>query len=432
MQYGKNTNGGSDGSRTRAGASVLAICALFFWYGCNQDFAPTVFEVEPGISLLSDADPLRRGSDTMLNGIYTVETGTELLGDRVAILSIDGRISVFCEPEAAYLLLDVGTVGPEVVLEGYWRKGLNLQNGVVQLKIMPEDGAREVIDGGPAPEQIVIQGMYDDESDELEEPVRLRRTSGLRPADSSFAIIGHRGGGRNSDYLPHSENSLEMIRFAPRLGCNAVELDVLLTSDGVPIVFHDLEFSTRTIREEYLVGPVANYSWQQIRSFATLVNGEKIPTLEEALNEVEKIPQIRLVWIDVKTADAMREVAPVIARENRMRQNNPKRAEVLAGIPLQPIFDAYRGLRGDDRPNALCELGPDQTRQIDAEVWAPRWTLGLQEGELAAMQAEGRRGFVWTVDLPEFIRQFVQSGYDGVLSNYPTLVAWNYYVRGGE
>lgn len=431
MHFFDHINGSTSAS-TFATEAISLLIAMLLLTGCNRDFSPAIPELDPDASLLDGTQSLKTTADTMLNGVYAVEEGEELLGETVALLSIDGRPSIFCRPNALYLLLETGRRGDEVILEGYWRKGLNLETGFVQLRIAPEDGGQEIAEGKAPPDRIVIEGAYDDESDELEEPIRLRRVSGLRPADSSFAIIGHRGGGRNSDYLPHSENSLEMLRFAPRLGCNAVEIDVMLTSDGVPIVFHDLEFSTRAVREEYLVGPVANYSWQQIRSFATLVNGEKIPRFVDALAEIQKIPEIRLVWVDIKTPEALRAVAPIIAQENRRRASDPDRPQILAGIPLAPIFDAYQDLPPSDRPEAICELGPMQTREIDAVVWAPRWTLGLQEGELAAMQGEGRRGFVWTVDLPEFIAQFVQAGYDGVLSNYPTLVAWNYYVGGEE
>jgi glycerophosphoryl diester phosphodiesterase len=383
-------------------------------------------------SILDGTQSLKKDTDTMLNGVYAVEVGKEFLGDSIALLSVGGRPSVFCRPDALYMLLETGRLGDEVILEGYWRKGLSLQTGFVQLRIGSESGGREIADGRTPPEVVVIEGTFGVEQNILDKPIRLRRTAGLRPADSSFAIIGHRGGGRNSDYLPHSENSLEILRLAPRLGCNAVEIDVINTSDGIPIVFHDLEFSTRVVREEFFVGPVSNYSWQQIRSFATLVNGEKIPRFEDALAEIQKIPEIQLVWVDIKTPEVLRAIAPIIARENQLRERDPDRPEILVGLPITSVHDAYRELQQSDRTKALCELGPEKTREIDAEVWAPRWTLGIQEGELAQMQSEGRRAFVWTVDLPEFILQFVEAGYDGILSNYPTLVAWSYYVGRDE
>src|SRR5688572_30232822 len=52
--------------------------------------------------------------------------------------------------------------------------------------------------------------------------------------------IGHRGAPRR--YL---ENTTPSFREALRLGATAVELDVHVTSDGVPVVHHDPVLSAR-------------------------------------------------------------------------------------------------------------------------------------------------------------------------------------------
>jgi len=46
------------------------------------------------------------------------------------------------------------------------------------------------------------------------------------------------------------------------------------------------------------------------------------------------------------------------------------------------------------------------------------------------VQAEGRRVIVWTLDEPSYISQFIEQGsFNGILSNYPSLIAYNYYVK---
>jgi glycerophosphoryl diester phosphodiesterase len=45
---------------------------------------------------------------------------------------------------------------------------------------------------------------------------------------SDFQILAHRGGGRNSDYLGVSENSIEMIDIAERFGSTGIEIDARL------------------------------------------------------------------------------------------------------------------------------------------------------------------------------------------------------------
>jgi glycerophosphoryl diester phosphodiesterase len=46
------------------------------------------------------------------------------------------------------------------------------------------------------------------------------------------------------------------------------------------------------------------------------------------------------------------------------------------------------------------------------------------------MHNEGRKVFVWTLDEPSFIQDYINNGnFDGVLSNYPSLIAYYHYIR---
>jgi glycerophosphoryl diester phosphodiesterase len=54
----------------------------------------------------------------------------------------------------------------------------------------------------------------------------------------------------------------------------------------------------------------------------------------------------------------------------------------------------------------------------------------VQNDNVALVHAQGRQAFVWTVDVPEFITEFVKEGhFDGILSNFPSCVAFNYYAH---
>lgn len=76
------------------------------------------------------------------------------------------------------------------------------------------------------------------------------------------------------------ENTLPAFRAATALGVGS-ELDVRLTKDGVPVVFHD-----STLKR--LFGPVekvCDMTLEKLRSFR-FPDGTRIPTLEEVLKEV--------------------------------------------------------------------------------------------------------------------------------------------------
>jgi glycerophosphoryl diester phosphodiesterase len=92
-------------------------------------------------------------------------------------------------------------------------------------------------------------------------------------------IIGHRGA---CGYAP--ENTLESIRTAADLGIKWVELDVKLTKDGVPVIFHD-ETLDRTTNGHGNVAETFYADLQNLEAgswYSDGFAGIKIPTLEEA------------------------------------------------------------------------------------------------------------------------------------------------------
>ena len=96
-------------------------------------------------------------------------------------------------------------------------------------------------------------------------------------------IIGHRGA---CGYAP--ENTIESIRTASDMGVKWVELDVKLTKDGIPVIFHDDTLDRTT--NGY--GPVADITYEDLRQleagswFSDGFTGIKIPTLDEVIEEL--------------------------------------------------------------------------------------------------------------------------------------------------
>jgi glycerophosphoryl diester phosphodiesterase len=98
-------------------------------------------------------------------------------------------------------------------------------------------------------------------------------------------VIGHRGA---KAYAP--ENTLESIETAASLGVEWVELDVKLTRDGIPIIFHD-ETLERITGVEALV---ASVTYDELRDldagswYGDSFASSRIPTLEQAVDVLLK------------------------------------------------------------------------------------------------------------------------------------------------
>ena len=92
--------------------------------------------------------------------------------------------------------------------------------------------------------------------------------------------IAHRGGGALTP-----ENTLAGIRLAARLGYRAVEFDVMLSADGVPVLFHDATLNRTTDGQ----GRVADTALAQLLCLDAgarhhpAYTGEPVATLEQAL-----------------------------------------------------------------------------------------------------------------------------------------------------
>ena len=95
--------------------------------------------------------------------------------------------------------------------------------------------------------------------------------------------IAHRGA---SAYAP--ENTLAAFGQALRLGCHAVEFDVRLSRDRVPVVIHDATVDRTTNGR----GAVRNMSVAELQRldagawFGPQFAGARVPTLDEALAAV--------------------------------------------------------------------------------------------------------------------------------------------------
>jgi glycerophosphoryl diester phosphodiesterase len=120
--------------------------------------------------------------------------------------------------------------------------------------------------------------------------------------DVSGYVYAHRGlwGGT----VP--ENSLAAFEAARAAGYG-IELDVRLTMDGLPVVFHDATLERMCGRDE-----VVDRLKADEMSVARLPDGSHIPSLERALDVMEGLPVLIELKVDDNPSDIAERVAAVI------------------------------------------------------------------------------------------------------------------------
>lgn len=373
---------------------------------------------------LKESKLLNNNHKIIINGLYLITEGKSDFGDTAVVKWSGNTLSIFVKKEQTYFILEGGEKNDEILFAGYWRYSLSEELGFINLTIDKITSAKILT--GETPTIIEIIGNY--EIEKKSKKLFLTRIEKLKEDD--FYIIAHRGGGRNIDRLPYSENSLEIIKFAEKLGANSIEIDIQLTKDKVPILFHDKNLSKRLVNQDYFIGKVSEYDYKILSKFVTLKNNEKIPTLDEALYESLYNTNLRAIWLDIKSPEAVDLIIPIIINYGEKALALGKKFEIFLGIPDHEVLDAFLNNPLKDKITALCELDTKYLEDSGSAIWAPRWTLGLQNETIDILHTKGIKVFTWTLDENAFIQKFIKkSKFDGILTNYPFLVAYEYYVN---
>ncbi len=404
---------------------------------CGSELRVIVPDVE-SLDLLQNAAALPKASMPLIDGVYALESGANRFGDTLVLKHDGNALSVFCQRNSSYMILRSGVKDSAVIYAGYWRFAQGPQTGLAVLRIGAGDAA--ALFKGQRPAVLKVHGSIGGSDNFRDEQISMKYVRPLHGRDSSrpaqeVLILAHRGGGRNSDRLPFSENSTELVKFASKLGAQGVEIDVRMTKDSVPVLYHDENLNTRLVDGEYMVGPIGAYSLAQLRTLCRLKNGEQIPTLQEVLDAVVDSTNLRVVWLDIKELSEVYSVVPLqqaaLRRAAQLHAAGLRDSlEIFFGLASEEIYEAFLLRPDHEQISSICELSIEKVRAAKSRVYGARWTLGGIEQELQSLHAESTRAFVWTLDLPEFIEQFLATTkYDGILTNYPTVVAYHYYVR---
>ncbi|MFH8408127.1 glycerophosphodiester phosphodiesterase [Streptomyces sp. NPDC018019] len=210
--------------------------------------------------------------------------------------------------------------------------------------------------------------------------------------------MGHRG-------APYEarENTLASLRAALEAGADAVEIDVRLTADRVPVLLHD---------------PTLERLWGHGRRLSSLtyaqadeVTAGGVPTLREALALTGRYPHARAL-IDLPDPAA----APAAVAE--VRESGAADRAYYCGGGLSML-----AVRAAD-PAAELALSWCRTAPPRPELLArvrPRWLnyhFGLVTEDLVARaHADGYAFAAWTTDLPRTARRLKRAGVDAITTN---------------
>ena len=244
----------------------------------------------------------------------------------------------------------------------------------------------------------------------------------LDPA--AHPVIAHRGAAAAAP-----ENTLVAFERALAQGADALELDVHVTADGVPVVLHDPTLDRTTDRPGNVgamqVGAVqaadAGYWFTSDggRSFPWRGRGVYVPTLATVLERFADVPLL----IELKTAAAAPAVRRVVEHHAAQARSVVAAldAAALTGLP-HPAF-RRAGTRGAIAQRWAAALVGVRLPRAGFDVLAvpERWH-GLPVPTRRFVRSAGCPVHVWTVNDPAAARRHWARGVAGIVTDVPALL----------
>jgi len=210
------------------------------------------------------------------------------------------------------------------------------------------------------------------------------------------------------------ENTLAGIRAALRHKADAIEIDIQLTRDAVPVLLHD-----RTVdRTTDGAGRIAELSLRQARALDA-GRGERIPTLREVLAAVAGRA---LVVLEIKPSGIEMETLAAVRRAKALEW-----CVVHSFRP--PVVETVRKL--EPKMPASLLVGGEYVREW-REIFALALSINAQGVAVnhesvtprlvRAAHLRELRVSTWTVDLRRDTRRVYAAGVDAITTDFPDRV----------
>jgi glycerophosphoryl diester phosphodiesterase len=244
------------------------------------------------------------------------------------------------------------------------------------------------------------------------------------PRQSSLAVVAHRGA---SATFP--ENTLEAFEGAIAARADVVELDVRLTSDGVPVILHDVDVGARTNGSGF-VHTLTLAEVKRLDASGGTGGRVEVPTLAEAL---EVLSGRAGVNIEVKNLPG----EPSFDSPSEAAAEATVRTLEGAGFRGTVLVSSFNWLSIE----RIREIEPDlptgflSTAAVDAGAALvyvlsrghafvlPQAPALIEAGEEFVARAHGQGVMVgtWTVDDPDAVERLFSWGVDAVATNAPEM-----------
>lgn len=227
--------------------------------------------------------------------------------------------------------------------------------------------------------------------------------------NKKFVNYAHRGA---STYCP--ENTFLAFYTGMYMGANGIETDVWLTSDGVPVLFHD----DSLMRVCGVEGSISDHTFDELQKFLVVKDdlSDKIPTLEDFLahfahRDITFAIELKGPDTEIPTVDLIRkygvEKKTVVTsfKLDYIKKVKKYAPELRVGYLTQDIDESIENELLNMEADEICPIGKEVTVE-KVEKWH-------------------RLGFnvrAWGITDEYIMKKVYDAGADGMTVNFPDLL----------
>ena len=217
-------------------------------------------------------------------------------------------------------------------------------------------------------------------------------------------LLGHRGC-RGA----FTENTFAAFDHALESGCDGFELDVRMTSDAVPVIWHDARLRGRFLSRQ---------RWGGMRERCLKARlGRRAIALCELEEVLARYRQVAFLDIELKVRGLETQVAELV------RRYRPERGFIISSFRRPMLLEVHR-------IDPTLPLGFIFDRMPRESVWRglpvkyvkPNARL-VTAARVAEFHEAGMKVLTWTVDAPAMARKLAEAGVDGMIGDDPVMLA---------
>ena len=226
-------------------------------------------------------------------------------------------------------------------------------------------------------------------------------------------VLAHRGGAEES-----YENTTESFEYSELLGCEFIETDVQVSSDGIPYIFHDDDLK-RILNKPVRFDSLSSNEIDDLSIF----NSCKIPKLSDTLL---RFPNL-CFQIDFKTDEV---VMPALDVINDMNVFDRVCIASFSSKRLQKVRSLYPDLCISMGPNEVFKTLLASLNLFKGEIpgdclQIPMSYYGIKivsKRFVDFVHSRGLKIMIWTINDIKTFKYLIDLGVDGIITDKPKLL----------